>query len=887
MRHKPLLYLMAILVSSVLFLSNSFNPPNARTGGPGEGLCSDCHSGGSFNGNVSITGIPTTVQANQLYNVELTISATSGSPASGGFQLVALNSANENVGTLIVTNGAQTGTNTEGGRTYMEHRGPKSFSGNTVTWEFDWEAPAGPNNEDITFYFVGNMVNGNGGTSGDAVVNTNFNTTLQGAADPIVISIDQINPVTCNGFSDGSITASASGGNPPLTFEWSNGLFGQTISGLSAGTYQLTVSDVGGQTATAEATVTEPQVLVVAEVSAEPFTCNGPATIVVEATGGTPNYVYNWSDGTTGNTIMLSPQDLPVDVTVTDDNDCTAVLTITTIPQDNNPPLAVAAGGTLTCSNPSVTLSSAGSDQGPCFEFAWTDPQGNFLSNMMNPVVNMPGTYNLVVTNICNGCTATADAIVLEDIESPVITISGVDTITCNLPVVEIDVCGLQGILWNWTTNNGNIVYGADSCIVGVNAGGTYVVTATDTINGCIDTAQVEVFEFLIPNPFVDSIQHVSCFGEADGYVLLGVNGGQPPLEYLWPDSSTLNERNDLSAGSYAVSVTDSLGCIASINITITQPAQILANLVLTDETAPDADDGTATVSPQGGMGSFEILWSTGDTTNVIEDLAPGQYCVTITDSIGCSQVACGSVQPFGCALAVSPEVANVDCHGDSTGSIQLSIENGVGPVEIIWNTGQTEAIISNLPAGTYTATISDSLGCSVNIEVDLTEPENPISVAVDSIQNTKGSEMDGGIFISPSGGSPSYSFEWTDTLGVIVGTAEDLENVGAGTYTLVVTDDLGCSQTFQFMVGTSASEPLWMADLAIYPNPVSASLYIELPTYGQFVTTLSSQDGVMIHTNAAGSGQKVMDMSNLPSGVYLLRVLDEQGGMAVFRIMK
>src|SRR5690606_25251793 len=102
------------------------------------------------------------------------------------------------------------------------------------------------------------------------------------------------------------------------------------------------------------------------------------------------------------------------------------------------------------------------------------------------------------------------------------------------------------------------------------------------------------------------------------------------------------------------------------------------------------------------------------------------------------------------------------------------------------------------------------------------------------------------------SGGNPSYSFEWSDALGEIVGTAEDLENVGAGTYTLVVTDDLGCSRTFQFMVGTSATEPLWVADVAIYPNPVAASLYVELPTYGQFVTTLSSQDGVMIHTNAA-----------------------------------
>ncbi|MEZ5030825.1 MAG: choice-of-anchor V domain-containing protein [Saprospiraceae bacterium] len=110
---KSILSFLGVIFCALLFFSNSTNPPNARTGAPGDdGTCaSGCHGGGSFQGTVDISGIPSTIQAGETYTVTLTTTATVGNPVTGGFQILALNSANQNVGDMIVTNGAETGTN--------------------------------------------------------------------------------------------------------------------------------------------------------------------------------------------------------------------------------------------------------------------------------------------------------------------------------------------------------------------------------------------------------------------------------------------------------------------------------------------------------------------------------------------------------------------------------------------------------------------------------------------------------------------------------------------------------------------------------------------------------------------------------------------------------
>ncbi|MBK7343428.1 MAG: hypothetical protein IPJ06_10265 [Saprospiraceae bacterium] len=183
MHYRSVYTLLGVVLCTILFFSNSSNPPNKRTGAPGDdGTCADgCHGGGGFSGTVDISGLPSTIQAGQVYTITLTATATAGSPSTGGFQILALNEANQNVGDLIVTNGAETGTNTQSGREYMEHRGDKTYSGNSVSWTFNWQAPNGPNDEEITLWFVSVMANNNMENSGDNVITNTFTGTITGA----------------------------------------------------------------------------------------------------------------------------------------------------------------------------------------------------------------------------------------------------------------------------------------------------------------------------------------------------------------------------------------------------------------------------------------------------------------------------------------------------------------------------------------------------------------------------------------------------------------------------------------------------------------------------------------------------------------------------------
>lgn len=890
MRTLKLLFGLGLM--TFLFLSNFDNPPDGHTGAPGEDLCTACHSGGSYNGNVTVSGLPSTVQANTIYNVDITITATSGSPVAGGFQLVALDGSNNNAGNLIVVNAGETGTDMSGGRTYMEHRSPKNFSGNTVTWSFDWQAPNGPNNENITFYFVGNMVNLNNQSTGDTPVNSNFSVTVTGAADPIVVSIDEVNHVSCNGGSDGSITASATGGTPPLFFNWSNGMFGETISGLPAGNYTVTVTDgSGGGPSTASATVNQPPPLNIFEDGGvDPYTCTTPARVTVSASGGTPGYEFNWSTGASGPTIYLWPEDLPASVTVTDNNNCTSELIISNLPGNTEAPTAIAMGVILTCADPIITLSGAGSDEGPCFSYSWSGPSG-FQSTELHPSVSIPGLYTLVVTNVCNGCTASTEALVMEDTEAPNILIDfPVDTFACGVDVVEIDACFSGDFQYAWSTLNGLIVSGNNNCTVEVGLPASYLLTITNPDNGCTSIMEVVVGGVTKPVIQIDSIADVRCFGSMDGYVALSGSGGVGPYDFLWRDSSDLAIRDDLAAGTYLVTMTDAEGCVVVDSFVIGHPPQIQLNLVVTHETEPGANDGTAGVDPDLGHPPYLVVWSTGDSTFTIDGLAPGSYSVSVTDSLGCEVARNFQIAPFGCEIEIEESIIEgiLLCHGDESGvSIELLISNPNGPFTVLWSTGDTTLHLGNLGAGRYSVIVTDSVGCEARDTFLITQPDL-LEIALDSIVLASAPDVeDGAIYVQVIGGTPGYNYFWENEQGETISNEKDLIDVLPGIYTLFVTDDHACLTFRVFMIGNSSLQPAWTRDVRLYPNPVSSWLTVELPAYGNYSVQLQSMHGVVNRQLEQQQGVLHVDMDTLPAGVYLLRLRDASGHGAIFRVVK
>ena len=257
--------LFAVILIAALSIARFNNPPNGRTGAPGDGNCTDCHSQGNpngYGGSLTISGLPGSIDPNTVYNITVTTDVTAGSPHRTGFQLVALNSSNSNSGTLA--NGdSDVAFQSSGGRTYAEHSpGHLFLGGTTKSWNFEWTSPAGPGGDVITFYantILGSTPDGQStGNSDDFMIHAETFGTMAMGADPLEISIISFTDVSCFGGSDGEAVAEATGGTTPYDFLWSSGGSTETETGLSAGIYDVTVTDADLNTATTSVTISEP-----------------------------------------------------------------------------------------------------------------------------------------------------------------------------------------------------------------------------------------------------------------------------------------------------------------------------------------------------------------------------------------------------------------------------------------------------------------------------------------------------------------------------------------------------------------------------------------------------------------------------------------------------
>ncbi len=176
-------FMFSILAAGTLFTAFSSNPPNGRTGAPGDGLCTDCHAPGNplgLNGEFTLTGFPTEISPGETYTISVVVRNNNGLAQRNGFQAVVLDGANNNIGDLTTSGGNPT-TETEpgSGREYVEHRPAIDFANNEVNWTFDWTAPEGSVGEEVTLYIASIVGSGSAGNGEDLFIQNNFSATIQ------------------------------------------------------------------------------------------------------------------------------------------------------------------------------------------------------------------------------------------------------------------------------------------------------------------------------------------------------------------------------------------------------------------------------------------------------------------------------------------------------------------------------------------------------------------------------------------------------------------------------------------------------------------------------------------------------------------------------------
>ena len=806
-RNSRLLPITGLLLGLLVWLANNGNPPTGRTGAPFDGNCNNCHGGGNpngFDGSVELNGLPSTIEANTVYNLSLTMTPTAGNPAKGGFQLVVVNGSNANAGNLASVNG-ETGTEFLSGREYVEHRNGKTFNSNPITWDFNWTSPASAAGNTIKVYFIGNFVNGNNNDSGDFPAAFSQTFAFQGPP-PVTATITDINNVLCFGGNTGSATAEGGGGTPPYTYAWSNGQSGATAVNLIAGNYTVTISGSSGSgTATATAAITQPTAINLTTSVAGNITCAVPSVSVTASTsGGTAPYSYEWSNGASGNPAEYSDPGQQ-SVTVTDNNGCTKTA-VFTISSNTIPPTAVAGPpGTLTCQQTQTTLNGTGSSTGGNMAYLWTASNGgNIVSGAttLMPVVNAAGTYTIQVTNNTNGCTATSFTTVTSNANPPNASATG-GTLTCVVTSLTITANSTTpGVTFAWSGPNG---FASTQQNPSVNTAGNYVVTVTNPANNCTNTATATVTQNTTPPTASATVNGtLTCITNS---VQLNATTNAPNPTFSWSGpggfSSSLQSPNVSVPGTYTCIVTNTAnGCTSSAPVTVMQ------NITLPGATATASGPITclvSTVQLNGASTAQPVTFAWTGPNNFASSQqnpstsVPGSYNLTVTSGAnGCTSTASASVVQNTTVPIVSiAQPANLNCN-NTTVQINATASSQGPDFMYLWTTsngnivsGATTLTPVVNAAGTYNLLITNTTnGCTAtgNTTVAQTPPVTAAATATSVSCNGGGN---GSATATAGGGAGNFTFAWSNS-----GTTATISNLPAGTYTVTITDGENCTAT-------------------------------------------------------------------------------------------
>jgi predicted RNase H-like HicB family nuclease len=718
--------------------------------------------------NPTITAVTTNATGNYL----VTVTDANGCSSTAQISVLINTSLTTSVTTTIVScNGGSNGTATA------------NIIGGTSPYTYAWSngGTTSPINNLIADTYTVTVTDTNGCSGiGIGIV-----------SEPVLLSASLVinNEIDCFGGTDGAATITANGGTAPYSYLWSNNTTTNVLNNVVAGTYLATITDANGCTQTLSATLNEPAEIIVTLDNNTPVGCNGASdgSLTISVSGGTPGYTYLWSDGSTTEDVSgLSAGNYVV--TVTDANGCTS-----TIGSTVSSPSSLAVTATLTqvlCNggnNGSIDATVTGGTSP--YTYLWSD--GSTTEDIGGLTA---GNYVVTVTDF-NGCNIT-DTYLITAPSAIAITVDSSTPTTCNgAPTGSIAISvsgGTPGYTYLWSDGS------TTEDVSGLSAG-NYVVTVTDA-NGCTSTIGSTVSS---PSSLgvTATLTQVLCNGGNNGSIDATVTGGTSPYTYLWSNGSTTEDIGGLTAGNYGVTVTDFNGCNITDTYLITEPSAVAITVdSSTPTTCNGAPTGSISISVTGGTPGYTYLWSDGSTTEDVSGLSAGNYVVTVTDANGCTSTI-GSTVSSPSSLGVTATLTQVLCNGGNNGSIDATVTGGTSPYTYLWSNGSTTEDIGGLTAGNYVVTVTDFNGCNITDTYLITEP-SAIIVSVDSsTPTTCNGAPTGSISISVSGGTPNYTYLWSDG-----STTEDVSGLSAGNYVVTVTDANGCTSTIGSTVGSPSS---------------------------------------------------------------------------------
>lgn len=696
------------------------------------------------------------------------------------------------------------------------------------------------------------------------------------------LHLASVTNVNCTGTTSGSATVYAIGGTTPYTYAWSGGHTGSAVSGLTAGTYTVTVTDHKGCQAITSVVVATDPMLVATVSSATNVLCAGSntGTATVSVTGGATPYSYNWSNGQI--TSMATGLGAGTYyVTVTDANNCTGITSVTI----TQPTQLVA---TLTVNNVNCTGTTPGSASvsvtGGVSPYSYQWSTGAISSSVSNLA---QGGYSLTVRD-ANNCNATGSPFYFNVGQDPVPVANATITSgssSCGGSPVSLLASG--GTSYQWNTGHTTA-----AITVSPTVPTWYYVTVSNGF-GCSDVDSVYVP--VNPMPVITfNLQSDIC---SDGSpitlaplaTVIPNNGGQIWFTGAGVASNVFYPSTVAVGGTYDITAhyTDpTTGCSNSVVrlITVHHPATVSFNIptgTVCTQNAPFVLTGGI---PTGGVYSGPGVNS---TTGVFSPATAGagthQILYTYTDPYGCVAVSSDNVVVNAPVTVSLTTPATQLCTGDAP--INLSaypsggyyMVNGVSAMAQFdpeyWGPG-THVVTYSLPSalcgGTDTVIIQVFSSPVVTIY-------GPTTITVDATPVQ--------LVVSPSGGQLTVN-------GNVSGVWFDPGFWGPGTHNIVYTYSNGICQesaSMQITVGSVGIDDVNLASLIdVFPNPVSDVLNIKLDNVEVSEFQIFDMMGRISYSSGVSSDHLFVDVSGFSPGMYFVRFVMQDGQVSQpFKVMK
>ncbi len=648
--------------------------------------------------------------------------------------------------------------------------------------------------------------------------------------------------VGCFGASTGAVNLGVTGGTTPYAYAWTGpASFSATtkdITSLSAGTYNVTVTDANSCVATASVAVTQPTAGLALNTTATNVACFGGTTGAIDlaVTGGTSPNTYAW---TGPGTFSAATKDISglafgtYSVVVTDANSCSAAVTVT-LTQPTAGVTATATATAVACfgdATGAVNLTAAGGTSP--YTYAWTGT-GGYVATTKDIATLIAGTYNVTVTD-ANGCTVSASATVSQPTAALAFTTPTSTNVSCNggsNGSVNFGATGgTSAYVFSYKLASATAFTTATSPISGLVAG-TYTLKVVDA-NNCEATTNITITEPTAITVTPTGVPLIGCAGSQTGTINTTASGGTGTLTYAWsgPNGFTSASANltTLFAGTYNLVVTDANSCTATASVTLIDPPAVLLSSAKTDVKCFGGNDGTITITVTNAGPTdkyrFKIdggAWVPSLTIAspyTFTGLSAGLHSIDVQNASGCvfsgnnpqDELKVTLMQPV--VLAANASKVDVTCVGGNNGTATAAPTGGTSPYTYAWTgansfTSTTQSL-SSLTAGTYNVTVTDANSCvataSVTVSATNTLPTVTVlpTTAILTCANPTAS-------ITASGAA---TYSWSGPASFTTATA----NITiAGTYIVTGTSSAGCTATASVVITEDKLAPTVTASSAI-----------------------------------------------------------------------